>query len=135
MASMNAEASSRGPAATAVMARNAIMMGRNFLSFCIRILSFRNKLKAFVADFNNIARALGYSSLHEKITPNGYRFLSKIKSLSPQKIEIINKKFKLKDLFEIEVEDFSKLTGVDRNESLEILEEIKKLKNELISKL
>jgi DNA integrity scanning protein DisA with diadenylate cyclase activity len=73
--------------------------------------------------------------LHEKIVPKGYRFLSKIKSLSPAKIDNITKRFQLKELFDIDVDEFSELSGLDKKECLEILEETRKLKNELISKL
>jgi hypothetical protein len=61
--------------------------------------------------------------------------LSKIKSLSPAKIDNITKRFQLKELFDIDVDEFSELSGLDKKECLEILEETRKLKNELISKL
>ncbi len=86
-------------------------------------------------ELNNVAMSMGYSSLHEKIAPKGYRFLSKIKSLSPAKIEYITKKFQLKELFDVDVEQLHRALGIDKKECLEILEETKKLKNELISKL
>ncbi len=86
-------------------------------------------------DPSNIAIALGYSSLDEKISPRGYRFLSKIKSLSPAKTEILIKKFNLKDLFDMPLDAFTEQSGIDKKEAFEILEEIKKLKNELIAKL
>ncbi len=86
-------------------------------------------------ELNNIARSMGYDSLHEKVVPKGYRFLSKIKSLSPQKIEIITKKFRLKELFDLDVDQFSEILGLDKKECLEVLEEVRKVRNELISKL
>jgi diadenylate cyclase len=101
--------------------------------------SIRKYLSNFSFDslleLNNISRSMGYSSLHEKIVPKGYRFLSKIKSLSPAKIDNITKRFQLKELFDIDVDEFSELSGLDKKECLEILEETRKLKNELISKL
>lgn len=101
--------------------------------------SIRKYLSNFSYDslleLENISRTLGYSSLHEKIIPRGYRFLSKIKLLSPQKIELITKRFKLKELFDINIEEFIERLGIDRKEGYLILEEIKKTKNELISKL
>jgi diadenylate cyclase len=86
-------------------------------------------------DPKSISVALGYSSLNEKVSPKGYRFLSKIKSLSPAKTEILIKKFNLKELFDISLDDFVEQSGIDKKEAYVILEEIKKLKNELIAKL
>ncbi len=101
--------------------------------------SIRKYLSNFSYDslleLDNISRALGYSSLHEKVIPKGYRFLSKVKSLSPAKIELITKRFRLKELFDITPEDFTERMGVEKKESLVLLEDIKKLKNELIAKL
>ncbi len=86
-------------------------------------------------DPSSISIALGYSSLSEKVSPKGYRFLSKIKSLSPAKTEILIKKFNLKELFDISLDDFVEQSGIEKKEAFVILEEIKKLKNELIAKL
>ncbi len=86
-------------------------------------------------DPSNIAVALGYSSLDEKVSPKGYRFLSKIKALSPAKTEILIKKFNLKELFDMPIDAFVEQSGIEKKEAFEILEEIKKLKNELIAKL
>jgi diadenylate cyclase len=101
------------------------------------------RIKKYLSDFSydslldlkNITLALGYSSLNEKIMPKGYRFLSRVKSLSPIKTETIVKKFNLKDLFELDTENFAKTSGFDKKESFLILEEIKKTKHELIAKL
>jgi diadenylate cyclase len=101
--------------------------------------SIRKYLSNFSYDslleLENISIALGYSSLHEKIIPKGYRFLTKVKSLSPPKVELITKRFKLKELFDINIDEFTERMGIDKKESLMLLEDVKKIKNELIAKL
>jgi diadenylate cyclase len=86
-------------------------------------------------DLNNIAKILGYDATGEKISAKGYRLLSKLKSLSPVKIELLLKKFTLREIFDMNAEKLERQGGIDKREAIVIVEEIKKLKNELISKL
>lgn len=85
-------------------------------------------------DLNNIAKILGYENANVKISAKGYRLLSRLKSLSPGKIDMLLKKFTLKEIFDMNADKLSQ-AGIDKKESVVIVEEIKKLKNELISKL
>jgi DNA integrity scanning protein DisA with diadenylate cyclase activity len=77
---------------------------------------------------------LGYSSLDEKLSAKGYRFLSKIPSLSQEESKLLLKKMGFRKLLNANAFDFSVYRQF-ANKRTQIAEEIKKLKENLILKI